>query len=138
MSDEETASKFRRLAELRETRDETKTAAETAEKKYRTYETELFDEILESPIKGTRRIDLGPPHGTIAFTPKETSFGRIIDADAALEYFENRGMVDEMTKPSFQKRKLNEMVRELLEQQQPMPDGIDFYTNRGITISKKR
>jgi hypothetical protein len=138
MSDEEiVASKFRRLVELREKRDQTKTAADNAEKQYRVYETELFDELEEGPGEGTRRFDLGAPHGVVAFTPRETRFGRLLDADKAIEYFEETDLVEEMTKPGIEKRKLNEWVRELLEQGKPMPPGVDFYVNRGITISKK-
>jgi hypothetical protein len=138
MSEEEIiASRFRRLVELREKRDSTKIAAETAEREYRAYEAELFDELEDSPMKGTRRFDLGFPHGVVTFTPRETKFGRIIDADAALEYFEERGRIDDMTKPSIVKRRLNELVRELLDKGDPMPPGIDFYSNRGLTISKK-
>jgi hypothetical protein len=138
MSDEEIiASKFRRLVELREKRDINKTAAERSEKEYRAYESELFDEIEEGPGEGTRKFDLGPPHGTVAFTPRETKFGRLLDSEAASEYFEEMDLTEEMTKPGIEKRKLNEYVRELLEQGKPMPPGVDFYVNRGITISKR-
>lgn len=138
MSDEEQiASKFRRLVELRTNRDERKTAAEVSENEYRDYESDLFEEIQSGPMHGTRRIDLGEPFGLVAFTPRETTFGRIIDAEAAVEYFEEHGQTDEMTKPQIGKGKLNERVRELLEQGKPLPDGVDFYVNRGITISRK-
>lgn len=138
MSDEEQiASKFRRLVELRTNRDERKTAAEVSEKEYRDYESDLFEEIQSGPMQGTRRIDLGEPFGLVAFTPRETTFGRIIDSEAAVEYFEEHGQTEEMTKPQIGKGKLNERVRELLEQGKPLPDGVDFYVNRGITISRK-
>jgi hypothetical protein len=135
--DEQIASKFRRLVELRTERDETKATADRAEEEYREYESELFDEMEASPVKGARRIDLGEPFGLVVFTPRETKFGRILNLDDALDYFETRAMSDEMTKPGISKRKLNELVRELLEQGKPMPAGVDWYANRGITISKK-
>lgn len=136
MSDEDQiASKFRRLVELRETRDQTKTAADTAEEEYRHYEGELFDEIQDGPMSGTRRINIGGE--VIAFTPRETKFGRIIDADAAVEFFDRSGMAEEMTRPKIEKRKLNELVRDYLDAGKSLPDGIDFYINRGITISRK-
>lgn len=137
MSDEQAiASKFRRLVELREARDQTKTSADVAEEEYRRYEAELFDEIQDGPMKGTRRIDLGD-YGVVAFTPRETKFGRIIDADAAVEFFQKRDMAEEMTRPKIEKRKLNELVREYLDAGKNLPPGIDFYSSRGITISKK-
>lgn len=138
MSEEQVlASRFRRLVELREKRDLTKTSAEGAEQEYREYESEVLELMLDGPLKGTQKYDLGGEFGTVTFTPRETKYGRIIDAEAALKHFEARGEVDEMTSKQIQKRKLNELVRELLEQGKPMPDGIDFYANRGITISRK-
>lgn len=138
MSDQERlASSFRRLVELREKRDEDKKSAEASESEYRAYEAELFEELADGPMQGTLRFDLGGEHGVVTFTPRETKFGRIVDVDAAVEFFEKRELAQEMTKPTIEKRKLNEMVRELLEQGKPMPDGIDWYAKRGITISRK-
>lgn len=140
MSDQEAvASKFRRLVELREKRDEDKATAEASEGEYREYEAELWDEVADGPIKGTLKLDLGEPYGIVRFTPRETYYGRVTDLDKALDYFETRAMTDEMTKPKIEKRKLNEMVRELLESQEgKLPDGIDFYANRGFTITRTK
>jgi hypothetical protein len=138
MSEEDqiTASKFRRLAELREARDIAKVTAETTDQEYREYEQELYDELEESPIKGARRIDLGPPYGEIRFTPRETFYGRIIDVDKALEYFEEHGLDGDLTKPSFVKRRLNEIIRDRMDRGESLPPGTDFYANRGITITR--
>jgi len=138
MSDQERlASRFRRLVELREKRDEDKTKAEKSEVEYREYESELFEELQDGPMQGTLRFDLGGNIGVVTFTPRETKFGRIVDAEAAVQYFEERELAQEFTKPSIEKRKLNELVRDLLEQGKSMPDGIDWYARRGITISRK-
>ncbi len=134
---EQFTSKVRRLVELLDERDQTKLAAESAEETYRDYEAELFEEMTTGPLKGSLRVDLGEPHGLIVFTPREQKFGRIIDLDAALDYFDTRAMTDEMTKPGIAKRRLNELVREHLEQNKPLPDGVDWYARRGITISRK-
>jgi hypothetical protein len=138
MSDQERlASRFRRLVELREKRDEDKTSAEKSEVEYREYEAELFEELSDGPMQGTLRFDLGGNIGIVTFTPRETKFGRIVDADAAVQYFEERELAKEFTKPAIEKRKLNELVRDLLEQGKSMPAGIDWYAKRGITISRK-
>lgn len=136
-ADEVIASKFRRLVELRDERDEDKTRAERSEKRYREYEAELYDELAASPIRGSRKIDLGPELGTIVFTPRETYYGRVLDKDAALDYFDERAMTDEFTRADIAKGKLNAFVRDCIEQGKPLPPGIDFTANRGITISRK-
>lgn len=130
--------KFRRLVELRDKRDEAKTASEKAGKEYEEYEETIFDEVSESAFKGAIKLDLGPPYGEVSFTNRETPYGRIIDADAAREYFEEHGELDELSDAKFSKSKLNEIVKERLEQQKSMPPGVDFYHKRGITISRSK
>lgn len=141
MSDDNAAelltSKFRRLVELRTQRDEDKAVATRSEKEYRSYEAELWEELADSPIQGTIKLDIGGEFGVVTFQPKETYYGRIIDKDAALEYFENRAMVDEFTKPKIEAARVNELVKHHLEDHKPMPPGIDFYAKRFISISHK-
>ncbi len=134
----EFSSKLRRLMELREDRDTSKLAAEKAEKEYRSKESELWDELDESPIKGGLKIDLGAPHGVVTFHPKETFYGRVLDADKALDYFERTGQTDEYTEPKIAKARVSELVRGRLEAGQPMPDGLDWYARRYITITRQK
>jgi hypothetical protein len=47
-------------------------------------------------------------------------------------------MLDEVTSPRFAKARINEIVRDMQEQGQPMPPGIDYYANRGITITRQK
>ena len=129
---------LRRLMEAREKRDTTKTAAERAERQYRTLEAEVWEALEDSPIEGTIKIDLGPPYGLVSFLPRETYFGRVIDKEDALDYFEQRAMSEEMTEPKIAKARVNELVREHLEQKKPMPPGLDFYPKRYVSISRKQ
>lgn len=133
------ASKLRRLIELREERDASKQAAEKAESEYRDYEAELWDDLSDSPIEGALKVNLGEPYGTVTFQPKETFYGRIIDEDAALERFEQRALVDELTEPKIAKARLHEHVREWLEQGEGnIPEGVDWYAKRFISITRPK
>jgi hypothetical protein len=143
MLTEEIKSAFRRLIELREERDETKTAAEAAENAYRRFEQELWDRMTEDGTlqmkDASLKVPLGPPHGTITFSPRETKFGRVLNYEKALEHFEQRAMVDEMMKSKVSKARLNEYVRQILEDENAvMPPGIDFYVTKGITITRPK
>lgn len=129
-------SKFRRLAELRETRDIDKQAAEHSEGAYREYEAELFEQIEGSALRGTVEFDFGDL-GVIRFQPRQTIYGRVIDKMAALDSLEGEDLIEEMTAPKIEARRLNEYVRGRLENGQPLPDGIDYYTRSYFTISKK-
>lgn len=135
-------ARLRRFMELRETRDESKKAAETAEKEYREAEADLYEELAadDSPIEGTLKLNLGDPWGVVSFGPRETYFGRIIKGmeDEALEHFEQRAMIDEVTEPKFSMKRINEIVRDVKEHGGKMPPGIDFYARRGVTITRPK
>lgn len=138
MLDREAIGKLRRLVDARNRRDETRRAAELAEKEYREIETEVHEELTDGPMSRLPNIDLGEPWGRVTFHAKETYFGRIIDEDAALEGFEQRAVVDEMTKPRIVMARINETVREAIEAGTPMPPGVDFYAKRYVQITKQK
>ena len=131
-------SKLRRFLELRDARDTTKVAAEQAEEDYRHAEAELWDNLDESAVKGGIKVDLGEPWGVVRFSPRETFYGRVLDSDAALDYFEQTAQVDEFTKPKIVAARVNELVRERIESGQPMPDGIDWYARRFVAITRTK
>ena len=134
----EVATKLRRLMELRERRDIDKAAAERSEKDYRAAEAEVWEAFEESPLKPPYKVDLGEPYGTVRFHPRETIYGRVINEHEALEHFEDRALVDEMTAPKIVMARVNEMVRELHEQGESMPPGVDFYPRRFVTITREK
>lgn len=138
MLGDEFTAKLRRLMELREARDTSKVAAETAETEYREAESELWDELEESPITGAIKIDLGSPYGKVTFSPRETFYGRVLDTEAALDYFEQSAQIDEFTAPKIVPSRVNELVRQRIENGEPMPEGIDWYPRRYIAISRPK
>ena len=138
MVNAEAKAKFRRLIEARTARDEAKKALETAEQEFRDIEAEVYEALEDSGVKGTLKVDLGPPWGTISFRTRETFYGRIIDDHLAQEYFEQRAMMDEVSAPKFVKRRINEIVREAMEGDGEMPPGIDYYPQRGVTITRQK
>jgi hypothetical protein len=132
---QEIKSRFRSLVETRHARDEAKKAYEKAEEDYREVEAEIIAYLDASPIEGTIKIDVGEPYGVVSFRGNQTYYGRLLDEDQALEYYEQRAMVDEVTKPKFVMARLNEEVRQRLETGESMPPGVDYYTRRYVTIS---
>jgi hypothetical protein len=124
--------------EIRQKRDEAKKHAETTDKEYREFEAEVWEELNDNPVSGTLKIDLGDPFGVVSFRPSETYYARVIDADAALDYFEERAMLDEMTEPKIVMARANEVVRESIEQAESPPPGLDFYARRFVTITRQK
>lgn len=124
--------------EARQRRDESKKRAETDEKDYREIEADVYEALEKNPIKGTLKVDLGEPFGVVSFLQRETPFGRVYDKDKALEHFELRAMVDELTEPKFVMKRINEIVRDCVEQGKQPPPGVDYYTRRGVTITRQK
>lgn len=144
MISEESKSKLRRLMELREKRDEKKRALEVAEGEYREHEADVFEalESLRDPAdpssSASLKVPLGEPWGTVRFNTRETHYGNVFDEEAAVEYFEQRAMLDEVSAPKLVKRRINEIVRDAVEQNADLPPGVDYYTQRGVTITRQK
>src|SRR4051794_19567893 len=105
-------NRIKRLVELRDQRDEDKAAAANSEKAYRDAEAELVEDLEESGVKGSIKFDFGGEMGEVRIHANETFYGRIIDPDKALDYFENAGLIESHTEQKFVGRRLNELVRE--------------------------
>lgn len=145
MISDDAKSKVRRLMETRERRDEAKKALELAEADFRDCEADVYEalESLRDPNDLTAKrsaikIPLGDPWGTVSFCQRETYYGRIIDEDAALDYFESRAMIEEVSAPKFVKKRINELVRTAVEEGEQPPPGIDYYAARGVTITRQK
>lgn len=140
MLSEEDIQQLRRLMELREKKDELKAAAAKASEEYADAEAELFDKLDSGPMSRLNNVDLGEPWGRVSFGRRETYYGRVIKGmeSEAAEYFREHGMGDIMAKPSFVKKRLNEIARDCREQGTSPPPGIDWYPNRGVTITVQK
>lgn len=139
----EQISQLRRLMELREASDEADKEAKRTKAAYREAEAELFDQLTDPDTGAIGRlpnVDLGPPFGRVSFGARETYYGRIIPGkeQEALEFYKSRGQMEEVAQPKFVMKRINEEVREAIEQGRPMPPGIDFYANRGVTITRQK
>jgi hypothetical protein len=130
----------RRLVDLRERRDETELAFESAKKAYLGAEKAFWNDLKDE--KGNVKkieLDLGPGYGSIEFTRRETITSRVIDkkaAEAALIEMEQDDATLGETK-IVNKAPLNQLVNKLLKAGQPLPDGVDFHARRYIAISRK-
>ena len=128
----------RQLMELRIERDRLKKEAEASEKAFREAETEFYELMEEGGAIGTQKIDLGEPYGVVGFLNRKTFYGRIVDQDKALQYYEQRAMTDEVTAPQFVKKRINDEVRDCIEQGKDLPPGVDYYSRTGVTITRQK
>jgi hypothetical protein len=133
-------STLRRLMELRAERDELEQAAKNAKAAYQEAEDDLYEQLTEGPVDRLNNVDLGEPWGKVSFRTRETFFGRIIpgEEEKALAHYEQRAMMDEVTAPKFVMKRINEEVRDCIEQGISPPPGIDWYARRGITVTRQK
>lgn len=132
---DEFKQQLREFLHLRAARDTAKAAAKRAEEAYREAEAEVWQAIEDCGLKGDLKLDLGEPHGEVRFGKRATDYGRVLDKDKALDYFDSRAMTDENTETKISEARLNELVKNILEAGGQMPPGIDYYTRRYVAIT---
>lgn len=141
---DEFKQKLRQLLEARDDYAEKDKAAKEAKKVLDEIELDVYDLFMgveddpESGLKGTIPVPLGPPYGTVKFRTRTTHYAKIVDDERLQEHFEERAMVDEVSAPKFVKSRLNEMVRETIENNGKLPPGLSYYTDRGMTITRQK
>lgn len=129
------AHRLRRLVELRTERDMANQAYKALKKEYDALETELWDELNSSPMLPPYKIELDGE--VITISPTETKYGQVLDKEKALEALAEDGERDAFVDEKIIAARLNEYVRDKLERGERLPDGIDFYSQRPISISRK-
>lgn len=137
----------RRLIDKRKAKDEAAAAKAKAEAAFRAAEAEFWEFLQETQgkVKGVD-IDLGEGYGEVKFTRRETIYAQIVDPEklAAAAREEGRDLewikqADEATRKSdFREAPLNEHVREALENDLDLPEGLSWRADRGITITRKK
>jgi len=133
--DTQLAEMLRTFYEKKDAHHRLKAEADAATNEYRAAEQDVLDRMDELGLK-TLTVEL-PGVGSVRFTKrKPTIYGRITDLDAAMEAFSESGRADELFSPKVAASRLNEFVRECLEQGQPLPPGVDFYERPGVTVSR--
>jgi hypothetical protein len=135
---EEVKSKLRRLLEARDKHALLDRQAKDAKKDLDEIELDVFEMFTDAGIVGTVPVPLGPPYGVVKFRTRETPHATVADPDKLLEHFEQRAQVEEVSAPHFVKRRLNEIVRDVLDHGGNLPPGLTYYTNRGMTITRPK
>ena len=80
---------------------------------------------------------LGAIDGFGIITRSERLFAKILDEQAAQEFFRELGLLEEMTRIEWAKGRLNEFVESWIESGEVLPDCIEFASTRYLTVKKK-
>lgn len=132
-------ARFRQLLELRVQSDIDKVTADKSSKEYREYEAELWEEVKEAGIQGSLTFDFGADLGKCRFTARQpTIYGRVLDKDTAIAALRAEGLDDVIYESAVREGRLNELVRDRMESGDSLPDGVDYYDRKGITITRRK
>jgi len=136
----------RKLIDARAEHAELDQKTTAAYKRMKAIEAELWQTLQERDGKVKAiDLDLGPGYGQVKFTRRETVFAQIVDPTALARAAREEGRDDELIKQAdeaarksdFRQAPLNELVREALEHDQDLLDGLSFRTDRGVTVTRK-
>lgn len=116
--------------DMEEARGKSKQAKEVLDKaKEREHETEmkLYNSLLEADEKSFKRSD------GVTFTRVSTAYPKYEDAEALLKWIDETGQEEQLTKREFYKSRLREILLKCLEEQKPLPPGMDFYVKEYVS-----
>lgn len=127
----------RKFVDKRTARDKAKAAFDKAEKEFKATQESVWDHLDDIGLT-TFNIDLGPGYGNVQFQKRETIRGIVKDHDKATAALQALGLEDALLgKPKIHQAPLTEHVKDLLEQGEQLPEGIDFNPTRYVSMSRK-
>lgn len=129
----------RDLLEKRRDADEKRLASKTANDARDAAEMALVEAMKDQKMKaGT--WDLGPPWGVYHMTRREpTVYAKVEEPEMLLKWANETARTEEIySEPGVRKKVLNGLVKQFKDAGQPMPDGVSWYENEGITATAKK
>ena len=122
-------TRLSKLAELKDRKAATAKADKEAEQEPKQFQADLWQDMAEAGIDSVK-ADGG------RFTRQQTPYGVITDRDAFLAWCEENG-VDGLTQEVEVKQRLNELVRDRLNNNEELPPGTSFFPRQYISYTKK-
>lgn len=118
------------LRAMKLARDESKAEYESLDSQFKKAQTALLERMDTEKCEGTK-VD------GISFIPTKTVYGQIQDRQAFVEWAQENE--PELLEPKERKELINEKVRQLLDDGEPFPPGLNFRTQEYISqrASKK-
>lgn len=130
-----TLGQLRAYLEARDAHDAAQVVEAKTKEDEREAMLEVFDAIRAAGIKGAHKVDVGPPWGTVSFTPGTTPRGDIYDEDALAEWVRENGRETEMMgEPTFRKKPINALVKRALAGHAEIPAGVEPAETKRVSV----
>ena len=119
------------LIEAREEKQKKKEVYDLASHAERDLQNKLIELMEEKNILSFRHLTLG------TFTSAQRIWVRVINQEAAMDFFLKLGLEDEMFQLKPITGRLNEFVKDHLEQGETIPDCLDISPTQYISVRKR-
>lgn len=107
------------------------------EKKMKSAEADMNDAMAKAKLPGCT-MELGPSYGNVRFNREQKVNSSIFDEEAAIKYFEEKGMLTGYVQGKVRKAPVNQLVRESLENGQELPPGIEPRVTKFVKVTKHK
>jgi hypothetical protein len=111
-----------------------KVKAENAKK---AAESDMNEAMLKAKLPGAT-LDLGASYGTVQFNREQKVNSSVFDEEAAIAFFEEKGMAPGYVQGKVRKKPLNQLVRESLENGQELPPGVEPRVTKYVKVTKRK
>jgi hypothetical protein len=122
---------IRLYVELRASYEDADEESKRRKKLYEEQEARLYD-VLESAGIKTANHDLG------RFTRRTTVRAKVEDDEALRIALDDMGLLDAFTKQAWRAAELNAWVKEMMEDFQEFPEGVNIWTQNKIAFTAKK
>lgn len=121
---------FARLGELRDKMKADKDAYEASKEEHDRFQHTVFQYMKE---RGTTSYGTEDEQ----WVRKSTRYATITNRDAFIKWAEDHGLVEEFTQRKEVSARLNELVRQRLDDNEDMPPGVDYYDREYVSRTSK-
>lgn len=112
------------LRELKLARDEAKAEAESLDRQFKAEQAKLLERMEEEKCEGVKVEGIN-------FVPTKTIYGQVQDRSEFVKWAEENE--PELLEPKERKELINELVRQKLDDGEPLPPGLNFRTQEYIS-----
>lgn len=107
------------------------------EKAMKAAEADMNDAMAKAKLPGAT-LALGEGYGNVQFNREQKVNSSVFDEEAAIRYFEEKGMASGYVDEKVRKKPLNQLVREALENGQELPPGVEPRVTKYVKVTKRK
>lgn len=126
----ELSERLEHLRWLKERSSRSSQIADERAARYKEFEADTFHYMKRNGLDGVTAVGF-------RFEPRATVLSSVNNLDEFEDWLRTEGLEEEFLRPEPRKARLNELVRERLDNQQDFPPGVTAYAREYISITER-